>query len=131
MWKRIGMGGLALALVATAGCKVQKSQSANGDDVKIATPFGGLSVKTDDAVVQSKLGIAPYPGAKPVHNSGDDGGANVNMSFGDFHLGVNVLSYQTPDSPDKVIAFYRKDLARYGTVILCNDGHAVGTPATT
>ncbi len=132
MWKRIGMGSLALALVATAGCRVQKNESANGDDVKIATPFGGMSVKTDSAVVQSKVGISAYPGATPVHKDDqDNGAANVNMSFGNFHLGVNALSYQTPDAPDKVIAFYRKDLARYGAVILCHEGKAVGTPATT
>ena len=131
MWNRIGVCGLALALMATAGCRVQKHESANGDDVKISTPFGGMSVKTDEAVVQSKVGISAYPGATPVHKDSDNGAANVNMSFGNFHLGVNALSYQTSDSPDKVMSFYRKDLARYGAVILCHDGKAVGSPATT
>jgi hypothetical protein len=55
----------------------------------------------------------------------------VNMSFGSFHLGVKALSYSTPDAPDKVLAFYRKDMARYGTVILCKGQHAVGTPTET
>jgi hypothetical protein len=44
------------------------------------------------------------------------------------HIGVKALSYRTPDSADQVLAFYRKDMAHYGTVILCSGNHAVGTP---
>jgi len=50
------------------------------------------------------------------------------MSFGSFHLGVKALSYKTTDPPDKVMAFYRKDMAKFGAVILCRGNHAVGTP---
>jgi len=55
----------------------------------------------------------------------------VNMSFGDFHLGVKAASFQTGDSTDAVIAFYRKDLGRYGDVIECKGDHPIGTPTRT
>jgi hypothetical protein len=133
-------GTLALATVlAATGCRVDEHNKGGGDDVKIATPFGGMSVKTDDKSVQAGLGIALYPGAtlvKKTHTDKegkdrDEGAADINMSFGSFHLGVKAVSYTTPDAPDKVLAFYRKDLARYGQVIFCKDHHAVGKPTET
>ena len=121
----------ALVLVGLLGCRVENHQNGGSDDVKIATPFGGMSVKTDDAAVQANVGLAAYPGALLVHKDKDNGAADVNLSFGDFHLGVKAVSYRTPDAPEKVLAFYRKDMARYGAVILCKNSEPVGKPATT
>jgi hypothetical protein len=53
------------------------------------------------------------------------------MSFGSFHLRVKAASYRTPDSPDKVEAFYRKALGRYGDVIKCSNDRPVGEPTRT
>ncbi|HME57779.1 MAG TPA: hypothetical protein VKF63_05535, partial [Terracidiphilus sp.] len=39
--------------------------------------------------------------------------------------------YQTSDSQDKVTAFYKKALGRFGNVITCQDHSPVGTPAVT
>jgi len=133
-------GILTLTSIALTGCKIDTHQNGNNQDVKIATPFGGLSVKTDDSAVQAGVGLNVYPGAtlvKKLHvkdngeTEHDSGGADINMSFGSFHLGVKALSYQTADAPDKVIAFYRKDMARYGQVIFCRGKHAVGSPSET
>lgn len=132
-----GLGAVAAGMVSTSGCRVDQHKNGNHEDVKIATPFGGLSVKTDDAAVQAGVGLSLYPGAilvKDRHKDkegDDDGAADVNLSFGSFHLGVKALSYSTPDSPEKVLAFYRKDMARYGQVVLCRDKRAVGTPVET
>ena len=133
------VGVLALTAVTLTGCRIEEHKNGDKEDVKIATPFGGMSVKTDDSAVQAGVGLAMYPGAtivKKVHTDSDghhhdNGAADINMSFGSFHLGVKALEYQTTDAPDKVIAFYRKDMARYGQVIFCKGNHAVGTPAVT
>jgi hypothetical protein len=130
---------LTAAVGATAGCRVDEHKDGNHEDVKIATPFGGMSVKTDNAAVQAGVGLSLYPGAtleKKLHKNkdgdeNDDSAADVNLNFGSFHLGVKALSYTTPDAPAKVLAFYRKDMARYGSVIFCKDKHAVGTPTET
>jgi hypothetical protein len=119
---------MAITLALATGCKVEEHKTGDNEDVKIATPFGGMSVKTDQSAVQDGVGLAVYPGATPLKENKDSGSADVNFSFGNFHLGVKALSYQTTDSPDKVTAFYRKDMARYGAVIQCRDGHAVGSP---
>ena len=133
-------GILALMSFALTGCRIDTHSNGNNQDVKIATPFGGMSVKTDDNAVQAGVGLSVYPGAtlvKKLHTKDngdhehDSGAADINMSFGSFHLGVKALSYETSDAPDKVIAFYRKDMARYGQVIFCQGKHAVGQPTET
>lgn len=126
---------LALAAVAMlVGCHVDADKTNNNEKVNISTPFGDMSVKTNEDAVGQGVGLPVYPGAtliKKEHNDHDDGAADVNMSFGNFHLGVKALSYQTPDDPEKVLAFYRPAMAKFGTVILCNGDHPVGTPDTT
>lgn len=121
-----------VAMVGLAGCQVNTDKNGDHNDVKIATPFGGMQVKTDDKVVPSEVGLPVYPGATIVHKEGKDtGSADVNMSFGNFKLRVKAVSYRTPDSPDKVEAFYRDGLKKYGDVIACRGEKAVGTPTQT
>ena len=116
-----------------AGCHVSQHRHGDGDSVSIDTPFASMHVKTDKQADTSALGVAVYPGAVPVkeHGDKDNDAADINMSFGDFHLGVKAASYQTGDGEDKVEAFYRKELAQYGDVIKCEDDRPVGEPART
>jgi hypothetical protein len=120
-----------IASLLLAGCHVSSHQNGNNKDVDIGTPFGSMQVKTNDAANEASLGLTPYPGAVSVKDDGDSSSANVNMSFGNFHLGVVAKSLQTGDSQDKVLAFYRKDLGRYGDIIQCKGKNAVGSPSRT
>lgn len=126
--KVIPLGLLAATLVA-AGCNVQQKGSNGNEDVKIETPIGGMKVKTNAAAVDP--GIPVYPGATMVKKDKDSGAADVNMNFGSFHLRVRAADYQTPDSSEKVMAFYRNELAHYGDVIECKNHRAVGSPSKT
>ncbi len=128
----------AVIIVATllTGCTVSKGAHGDGDNVKIATPFGGLQVKTNSADVLATIGLPAYPGAAMVRKNKDEGkegegSADVNLSFGSFQLKVKAASFRTSDSPDKVLAFYKKGLGRYGDVIQCDGKHAVGAPIRT
>jgi hypothetical protein len=127
---------LILGLTASlVGCTVDSHKQGDGNNVKIATPFGGMSVKTDDNAVEVATGLPAYPGAQVVRdhskNEHDSGAADINMSFGSFQLRVKAIGYRTSDSPDKVLAFYRKGLSRFGTVIQCSNHQPVGTPTRT
>jgi hypothetical protein len=119
-----------LAMMLMSGCRIERDKHGDSDNVKVATPFGGMSVKTNDAAVVAGLGLPVYPGAEIVKKDKDPGAADVNMSFGSFQLRVKAASYRTGDSPDKVADFYRKALGRYGDVIQCENSKAVG-PAHT
>lgn len=120
-----------LGTVAISGCRVESNKQGGNENVRIATPFGGMQVKTNDATVLQGMGLPAYPGAVLVKKDNDHGAADVNMNFGSFHLRVKAASYRTPDSPEKVEAFYRKALGRYGDVIECSNDKPVGEPLHT
>jgi hypothetical protein len=129
-------GVLAIAVVGmtavlAAGCRVDTHENGDSKDVKIATPFGGMHVKTNDAVVLEEIGLPAYPGAQPAKNDKDHDTADVNMSFGGFQLRVKTATYRTDDPPEKVEAFYRNGLRRFGDVVKCLNNNAVGTPVRT
>jgi hypothetical protein len=123
-----------LALVAgVSGCfRVHVDKDANGDEknVQVDTPFGGVHVNTDQTSA-ADLGLPPYPGAQQIKGDDKHKSADVHLGFGEWELRVRAVSYGTADSEDKVTAFYKKALGRYGDVITCQGHSAVGTPAVT
>ena len=131
----MGLATLFLATLSTlsmSGCRIESDKHGDADNVKIATPFGGMTVKTNDTAVMDGLGLPVYPGAELVKKKDkNDGAADINMSFGSFTLRVKAASYKSTDSPDLVAAFYRKALGRYGDVIECQNDKPVGTQTKT
>jgi len=124
----------SLSAILLSGCRIvdHKDKDGKNDNVAISTPFGSMHVKTNDDADVSAIGLAVYPGSAPVKDGDKDhDSADVDMSFGDFHLGVKAASFQTGDSADKVTTFYRNDMARYGEVIECKGDHPIGTPTRT
>jgi hypothetical protein len=116
-----------LAIVAAGiGC-VNVKKSENGDNVDVKTPFGSVSVRTDE-VKPEETGLNVYPGAKLAPKKGhDDDKANVNISSPWGQLKVIALNYQSDDPPEKVLAWYRKDITqRYGKLLECKGGTSVG-----
>ena len=110
MWTKQTIA-VAMMITTTAlvsGCRIESDKHGDNDNVKIATPFGGMTVKTNDAAVVEGLGLPVYPGAELVKKDKNNGAADVNISFGSFQLRVNAASYRTKDSPDQVTAFYRR-----------------------
>lgn len=124
---------VGLALTAgISGCRVHVDKGQNGEDknVQVDTPFGGVHVNTDQTTA-ADLGLPVYPGAQSVKGDDKHKSADVHMGFGEWQLRVRAVSYATPDDEDKVVAFYKKALGRYGDVIACQENKAVGTPAAT
>jgi len=104
---------IAVGLSLTACVNVSKSN--NGDNVDVKTPFGSVSVRTDQ-VKPEETGLNVYPGAKLVPKEGHDHDqANVNISSPWGELKVIALNFHSDDSPDKVLSWYRQDLKqKYG-----------------
>jgi hypothetical protein len=128
-------GGLLACLLLAAGlagCRVHVDKDASGEEkqVQVDTPFGGIHVNTDQTTA-ADLGLPVYPGAQIVRDNEHDKSADVHLGFGEWELRVKVVNYSTADSQDKVVAFYKKALGRYGDVISCQDHAPIGTPATT
>jgi hypothetical protein len=131
---RRGMFVAACLTVAmwTEGCRVQVDKGANGDakKVQVETPFGGIRVNTGQTTA-ADVGLPAYPGAQLMTGDDEHKSADVRMGFGEWEMHVQVASYSTTDSQDKVAAFYRKALSSYGDVIACHDNTPVGTPTKT
>lgn len=105
---------------------VQKSGKDEQDkSVDIRTPFGGLQVRTND-VAAKDTGLTIYPGARQAPSTEhDDSQANVNIATAWFGVKVVALKFESDDSPDKIVDFYKKEMAKYGRVLQCKNGKEV------
>jgi hypothetical protein len=120
------VGLAAVAALALPACSVNVKKEANGQDkqVDIKTPMGGIHVSKGADVAD--VGLAVYPGAhvKQEDSKGSDKSANVNISGFGYGLKVVALEYESDDSPDKLVAFYKDQLKKYGDVLVCHTaGH--------
>lgn len=123
----------AVAVLALlAGCRIQVDKSKDGQDknVKIDTPIGGLHVRAGDTSA-ADVGLPAYPGAQIVPDKDGDKSADVHIGVGEWQFRIKAVHYETSDSQEDVVAFYRKALGRYGDVIECQGDQPVGSPART
>jgi len=112
---------LLAALIVLPGCSINvKDKDKNGEQrVDIKTPMGDIHVNEQPDIRET--GLSLYAGARPAEkDSGEDKkSANVNISGPGFALKVVAAEFHSDDSPDKLIAYYNKELQRYGKPIEC------------
>ena len=114
----IALAAAALTM-SIAACTVHvDDKDKDNKKVDIQTPLANLKVDTSEAATDN--GIPVYPGATPrPEENGDKHRANVNIAAMGFGLKVIAAEYDTPDSPEKVKAFYLDKLSKYGKVLEC------------
>lgn len=130
--RRLLFIGLLLFLVSACSINVKKDRLGDGKKVDIETPVGSIHVSEE--VSADDTGLSVYPGArpKPDDNNSDKKRANVNISSGLFAVKVAVIEYVSDDPPEKLIAYYRDQLKRYGNILECHThGHGSYTRDTT
>lgn len=119
---RIAPVALLAALIVLPACSVNvKDKDKNGEShVDIKTPMGDIHVNEQPDVRET--GLPVYAGARPAakENGDDKKSANVNISALGFSLRVVAAEFQSDDSPEKLIAFYNKELQRFGKPIECH-----------
>jgi hypothetical protein len=110
------------ALLLLPACSVNVQKESNGQDkqVDIKTLLGGVHVSKQADVTET--GLAVYPGARPKEkdSGGSDKSANVNISGFGYGIKVIAVSYESDDTPAKVLSFYRDQLKKYGNVLECH-----------
>jgi hypothetical protein len=103
----------AAASFVLIAASAQDSKSSMGDGIGLVAN-GKANVKD--------IGLATYPGARP-HKDKDDDSATATLGMwgpsSGFHMAL--MKFESNDSPEKVAAFYRKELSRYGKVLDCSD----------
>jgi hypothetical protein len=115
---------IAAFLLVLAACNMHVDEKKDGKNknVDISTPFGDIKVHNQADAKDTGLPIFPNSHEKPGDNNDDSKSANVNMSFGKFGLKVAVATYETDASPDKVLAYYRTEVGKYGKILECKGG---------
>ncbi len=127
---KLSLGALLAALCVLPACSINANDKGKDGEkqVDIKSPMGDLHV-SEQADIRD-AGLTLYPGAKPApkEDSDDKKSANVNLSIPGFSLKVVAAEFTAGDAPDKVIAYYDKELQKYGKPIQCrggwNGGHA-------
>ena len=109
-----------LFLLPACSLNVKKNEKGEGEKVDIQTPVGGIHVSQD--ANPRDTGLATYPGARQKEKSSqhDGNNANVNISSGFFGIKVVAIEFVSDDPPEKVAAFYRDQLKKYGAVLECH-----------
>lgn len=122
---RLTLGLATLVALLLPACSVNVKKRDDGEDkqVDINTPIGGIHVSKGANVAD--VGLAVYPGArlKQEGSHGDNKSTNVNISGFGFGVKVVALQYESNDSPDKLVAYYRDQLQKYGNVLECHSSH--------
>ncbi len=122
-----------LALFATLcvlpACSINVDKDDNKEGAKhvdIKSPMGDLHV-SENADIRD-AGLTVYPGAKPApKETGDDEkSANVNLDLPGFKLKVVAAEFLSDDAPDKIIAYYDKELQKFGKTIQCHGAYSSG-----
>jgi hypothetical protein len=108
--------GLLLAAALPLAAQDQKdSQQPDKDKDSIGFNLGQNASAKD-------LGLPIYPGSRRHQDNSDDSPAlNMGLWGGSSGFKLFVLKMESADAPDKVAAFYRKALAKYGTVLDCTN----------
>ncbi|HUB03098.1 MAG TPA: hypothetical protein VL983_10445 [Terriglobales bacterium] len=120
----------ALTLFSACTIAVKDKDNKNGDSqVDIKTPVGDLHV--GEQVDIRDAGLSIYPGATPApKEDSSEKSANLNISVPGFQLKVVAGEFLSNDAPDKVVAYYDKELGKFGKPIQChgwNTGQAAAS----
>jgi hypothetical protein len=103
--------GVLLSL-AVAACGADDQGSTRG--VQASFVAGGVTA--------ADVGLPMYPGSKPYSHDDDSGdSANVDISTPLFGLKVVAVQLESADDLEKVAAYYRQALAKYGPILECSD----------
>lgn len=117
----------ALCLFPACSINVQKDNDKEGaKHVDIKSPLGDLHVSEQADIRDS--GLSVYPGATPAPKDKDDDekSANVNLALPGFQLKVVAGEFLSSDAPDKVTAYYDKELQKFGKPIQCRGSYSKG-----
>ncbi len=98
---------------------------ASETNLEISTSKGDDRAANEASL--KEIGLPAFPGAHVRKDSGDDSQATLGFMLGGKGIRLVVLKYETAEAPAKVLAYYRKSIARFGETLTCPGG---GTTAS-
>ena len=121
----IGISVLVILLVAGPPLAAQdrKDSGKTGPE----TGRNSIGFIASKEVSAKDVGLPLYPGARPHKDTSDESAAvQLGLWGGNSGFKLAVLKLESNDTPEKVAAFYRKALAKYGKVLDCGDSSKAG-----
>jgi hypothetical protein len=118
--KAVGVIVLGILLVAALPLAAQDNKDSGKTESEMGrNSIGFIASKEASA---KDVGLPLYPGARPHKDTHDESaGVQLGLWGGDSGFKLAVLKLESNDAPEKVAAFYRKALAKYGKVLDCSD----------
>ena len=107
-----------LPVASGCGISVDEDEGGRNKKVNITSPMGKLSVNADSDTPPD-TGLTVHAGARAIKGE-DHENANVNIDGGFFGLKVAVARYEDAASADAILDYYKKELAKFGTVTQCH-----------
>lgn len=105
---------IAVAL-GVAGARVQPCRAQEPEKEGMGAILSGKAGPGD-------VGLPLYPGSRPHKDKPNDSqGARLGLWGGGSGFKLAVMKMESNDSPEKVAAFYKKALAKYGKVLDCSN----------
>jgi len=95
------------------------AQNSNNSDkpLDVQSSVGDLHVGKDaDA---HAAGLPVYPGARPKHEQNNEP-LNLAIQTESFGMKVVIAKYESSDPADKILAYYKEKMKKYGTVLECH-----------
>jgi hypothetical protein len=109
---------LAALPLAAQDQKDSNTKQSSSDNDSIGFNLGKNASAKD-------VGLPIYPGARRhIDDANDSSALNMGLWGGSAGFKLFVLKMESTDAPGKVAAFYRKALAKYGTVLDCSNASA-------
>jgi hypothetical protein len=106
-----------LLLVGVLGFPAHAQSNSDDKSFDVRSSVGDLHVGKDaDA---GKAGLPLYPGARAKREKDNDP-VNFGLLMENFGLKLIVAKYDSDDGPEKIAAFYRDKLKKYGKVLECH-----------
>jgi hypothetical protein len=120
---------LAACVVACGMLSFASSLSAHEKQDKDSGGKGskGAGIYFNAEASSKDVGLPIYPGARP-HKDKDSDSASAKFGLwgNTFGFKLALVKLESNDSPQKVAAFYKKALAKYGTVLDCGAASSQG-----
>ena len=123
---------VAVTFAATLALNLTANSANAGESARLSTPkhfSAGIDLRTQPRVEET--GLPLYPGAIVERFERDEKGSeeltdgvNFDLWFGGFGLKLVVLKLTTDDSAEKVSAFYRNALTKYGDILDCSSNNS-------
>lgn len=108
---------LFFLLLAAALPLAAQDQKSSSDNDSIGFNLGKSASAKD-------IGLPIYPGARRHKDDANDSSAlNMGLWGGSSGFKLFVLKMDSSDAPEKVAAYYRKALAKYGPVLDCSNAN--------